>query len=304
MELRHIRYFLALAEELNFSRAAERLHIAQPHLSRQIRELEKEIDAQLFHRTKRQVELTNAGKTFKQKAYEIIDLVKQARVTTSLASTGTEGELRIGFTGTIQDSILTLQKYRKHYPKVRIILNQMSNAEQLAALQENKIDIALVSVPIDNDNVYVKPIKKMPFVAALPENHPLASKPSLSICDLANETFIMTPKSAGASYYETVMRVFNEAKIVPNLTIQAHDLQTVLVLVAAGMGVTLTPSPINALNGVVHRELQDVDLTIVGSMAWRKNNKSEILEKFLAFFFNYMQCESDINSVQSSKASF
>lgn len=291
MELRHIRYFLALAEELNFSRAAERLHIAQPPLSRQIQELEKEIGAKLFYRTKRHVELTNAGKVFLSKAYEILDLVEQARITSRLSSTGTEGEFRIGFTGTVQELIPTIQKYRELYPHVGIILKQMTNAEQLEALNENKIDIALVSAPINNNKFHVKPIKTMSFMAALPEKHPLATKSSLYLHDLADETFIMTPKSAGALYYETVMSVFKQGGFAPKITMQAHDLHTVLSLVAAGMGVSLTPSSLNTLNGIVQRKVEDINLTIVGSIAWRKDNKSELLNKFLTFFFEFYEDE-------------
>src|SRR5699024_790378 len=111
-----------------------------------------------------------------------------------------------------------------------------------------------------------KPVKKMDFVVALPEKHPLVDKPSLSFNDLAGESFIMTPKSAGSLYYETVLNAFKNAELTPKITIQAHDLQTVLVLVAGGMGVALTPSPINTLNGVVHRKLDDFNLSIVGSI--------------------------------------
>src|SRR5699024_1828075 len=129
--------------------------------------------------------------------------------------------------------IPTLKKYHEQYPNVGIILKQMSNTEQINALNENKIDIALVSAPISNENIQVQAVKKMDFVAALPEKHPLAEKPSLSFKDLAAETFIMTPKSAGSLYYETVLDAFKNTGVTPKTTIQAHDLQTVLVLVAS-----------------------------------------------------------------------
>lgn len=287
MELRRIRYFLTLAEELNFSRAADKLHIAQPHLSRQIQELEKEIGAQLFYRTKRQVELTDAGKTFLKKAYEIFELIEEASISARLSSTGTEGEFKIGFTGTVQDVIPTIQHYRQLFPNIRIILKLMSSNKQIVALNEKKIDIALISIPIYNKNVHVKPLKNMPFVVALPENHHLANKPSVSIQELANEPFIMTPKIAGTMYYDIVMQAFQKYDLSPNLSIQAYDLQTVLLLVAAGLGVTVTPSPINAFNGIVYRKLEDIDLKVVGSIAWRKDNKSEILNNFLSFLFDH-----------------
>ncbi|KIP26977.1 LysR family transcriptional regulator [Bacillus thuringiensis] len=139
MELRHIRYFLALAEELNFSRAAEKLHIAQPPLSKQIKELEEEIGANLFNRTKRHVELTNAGQVFLDKAYQILDQVEQACISTRLTSTGTEGELVIGFSGSVQDLIQTIQRYRERYPKVGIVLQQLSTPIQVKNLIEKKL---------------------------------------------------------------------------------------------------------------------------------------------------------------------
>lgn len=294
MELRHLRYFITLAEELNYSRAADKLNIAQPHLSRQIKELESDIGANLFHRTRRKVELTNAGKTFLKKAYEILDLLEEASISARLSSTGSEGEFRIGFTGTVQNIIPAIQLYRQFYPNVRIILKLMSNTEQIMALNNNKIDIALVSIPIHNENISVKPIKSMQFVAALPKNHELANNETISIRELAHEPFIMTPKSAGALYYDTVMQVFEKYNITPNLSIQAYDLQTVLLLVSAGMGVTLTPSPINAFNGIVYRKIEDIDLKVVGSIAWRKDNQSEILKKFLNFLFQHFQDYYDL----------
>ncbi|PEC57588.1 LysR family transcriptional regulator, partial [Bacillus wiedmannii] len=126
MELRHIRYFLALAEELNFSRAAEKLHIAQPPLSKQIRELEEEIGAKLFNRTKRHVELTSAGKVFLNRAYQILDQVEQACISTRLTSTGFEGELVMGFSGSVQDLIQPIQEFHKQYPEIGIVLQQLS----------------------------------------------------------------------------------------------------------------------------------------------------------------------------------
>lgn len=291
MELRHIRYFLTLAEELNFSRAAEKLHISQPPLSRQIRELEEEIGAKLFHRSKRQVELTNAGKVFLNNAYQILDQVEQARIRTRLSSTGKEGEFRIGFTGAVQDLIPTLKEYRKRYPQVGIILKHMTNAEQVEALNENRIDIGIISNPIKNNKIQITPIKKMRFLAALPEKHVLASKKSIHLRDLENETFIMTPKSVGPLYYDTFMSLFQKAGFTPQITIQCHDLQTVLALVTADMGITITPSPFNPMNGIVRREIEEIDLTVKGFIAWRKDNKSEILEEFLTFFFEFYRDE-------------
>jgi len=291
MELRHIRYFIALAEELNFSRAAERLHISQPPLSRQIQELEEEIGATLFYRTKRYVELTNAGKVFLNKAYQILDQVEQACMSTRLSSTGSEGEFRVGFTGAVQDLIPTIQEFRIRYPKIGIILNHLSSAKQAEALHENTIDIGFISTPINSHKIEVIPIKKMTFEVALPENHVLATKKNIYLSDLIDETFIMTPKAVGALFYEMFMGIFKEAGLTPNISIQAHDLQTVLALVSAGMGITLTPSPFEAINGIIKREIADANITMTGYLAWQKENQSDTLKKFLSFFFDFHEEE-------------
>lgn len=291
MELRHIRYFVVLAEELNFSRAAEKLHISQPPLSRQIQELEEEIGTRLFTRTNRQVELTHAGKLFLNKAYQILDQVEQACISTRLSSTGREGDFRIGFSSTVQDLIPSLQKYREQFPKVGIILHQMASNEQIEALNEKKIDVGLVTIPVNHTKMEVLPFKKVEFMVALPEKHPLVMKPSVYIRDLANETFIITPKSAGPLYYDMFMNAFENANFTPNITIQANNLQIVMALVAGGMGITLTPSPIHDANGIIKRKVEDIDLAIQSYIVWRKDNRSEILNNFLNFLFKFYQHE-------------
>lgn len=283
MELRHIRYFIVLAEELNFSRAAQRLHIAQPPLSRQIKELEDELGAKLFNRSKRHVELTPAGKVFLQKAYQIFDQVEQARFNTRLTAIGKEGELRISFTGAVQDLIPVIREYHRLHPQVGIVIKHMTNKEQIKALNEKTVDIALVSTQIESSNIHTTPLRNLPFYAAFPENHPLVKKKKLYLKDLANETFIMTPRSVGVLYYETFMSAFNHAKFTPNIAIQADDLHTVLALVASGMGITLTPSPFEPMKGIVKRDIEDVNIAIVSSIAWHKDNNSKILEDFLLF---------------------
>ncbi|MEB9914835.1 LysR substrate-binding domain-containing protein (plasmid) [Bacillus cereus] len=287
MELRHIRYFLALAEELNFSRAAEKLHIAQPPLSKQIRELEEEIGAKLFNRTKRHVELTSAGKVFLSKAYQILDQVEQACISTRLTSTGTEGEIVIGFSGVVQDLIPNIIKYRERYPEVGIVLQQLSTPNQVKALNEKRIDIGIVAAPVNSNKIHVRPIKKMCLKAIIPEKHSLAFKPSIYIHDLEKEPFIMATKSAAPYYYDTFMNLFQNKGFAPNIAIQANDLQTVSALVANGMGVALLPSSIHSLSGLILRKVEDIDTTIEVSLAWRKNNNSKVIENFLEFYFKF-----------------
>jgi len=288
VELRHIRYFVALAEELNFRQAAERLHITQPPLSRQIRELENELGTKLFHRSKHRVELTIAGKVFLQKAYQILDAVEQAGIITRMSSVGKSAELRIAFTGSVQDLVPVLQQFRREHPDVGLFLRHMNSMDQIAALHDKKIDLAFITIPVNSDQLEIKPIKAMRFVAVLPKQHPLIRKTPLYLRDLEHETIITTAKSAGVQYYELVMSLFRRADITPNVIIQAHDLQTVLLLVEAGMGITLSPSTGIEIKGIVRRELEDVTLAITPMMAWRKDNKTETLKQFLDVFDRFL----------------
>lgn len=284
MELRHIRYFLALAEELNFSRAAERLYISQPPLSRQIKELEEEIGAELFHRTKQEVQLTNAGREFLHQAYQIIDQVEQALISTRLSSTGKVGELRIGFSGAVNDIIPTLKKYQEIYPKVRLTLKHLTSTEQIKALNEKEIDLANVSVPIYHEKIQTIPLKKLLFKVVLPEKHNLSMRKKVYLHDLKDENFILTSKSAGVLFYETIMSFFQNLDFKPNISVQAHDLQTVLTLVGEGMGISMSPSPFVPTKGIVMREIEGIDLKLDARLAWRTDNQSEVLKEFLKFF--------------------
>ena len=282
MELRHIRYFVALAEELNFRQAAERLHITQPPLSRQIRELEEEIGVTLFHRNKRNVALTDAGKVFLQKAYQILDDVEQAGIITRMSSAGNGAEFHIGFTGSVRDLVPLLRTFRDEHPEVGLFLYPMSSTNQVTALHEKRIDLGFITVPVSSNKIETKPIKTMPFVATFPKHHPLARKDPLYLADLKDEPIIITVKSAGIRFYEAVMDIFRRAGITPSVTIQAYDIQTVLLLVESGMGITLEPAPWMESEGIVRRKLADVSLAITPSVAWHTDNRSETLRQFLA----------------------
>lgn len=283
MELRHLRYFVALAEELNFSRAAERLHITQPPLSRQIKHLEEQIGVKLFMRTKQQVTLTDAGKVFLQKAYHIIDQIEQASISARLSSTGIEGGIHLGFNGIVQDLIPMLKIYRSRFPEVSIFLHQLNSAAQVEALHDKIIDIGVISIPINHHKIATLPLSPLQFRLIMPESHPLADAPTIYMRDLAEETFIITPKSIGQLYYETFMSAFHHVDYTPQMTIQANDLQSVIALVAGGMGISLIPSPSQHIQGVIAREVTDINLTLKPTVVWRKDNHSEILQKFLAF---------------------
>ncbi|MEE3954572.1 LysR substrate-binding domain-containing protein [Peribacillus frigoritolerans] len=287
MELRHIRYFVALAEELNFSRASERLHIAQPPLSRQIQQLEGEVGVLLFHRTNRRVELTNAGKAFLEKAYQMLDLVEDAFDTARMTARAEHGKLVIAFTGTGENILPIVQKYRAKYPFVNLNLQQMGTTAQIHALHGKQIDVGLLTPPVNSEQLIVKNYMHLPLKAMLPEKHPLAMKGGpISIADLADESFVITPRVIGPGFYDVITKTCLQAGFSPNITVETHDLQTVMSLVSLGMGVSLTAGNIQT-TGVVFKELADTTVTLDIAVAYRRDEKSEVFHSFLDMFFDY-----------------
>lgn len=288
MDLKLIKYFITLAEELNFGRAAERLYMTQPPLSRQIKKLEEQIGANLFHRTKHRVELTNAGKVFLKNAYQILDQFEQACISTRLTSVGQHSDLKIAFTGTAQDIIPIIKVFRKKNPFIGIVLQQMNNASQIDALQENRIDLGLVSIPTTGKMLNVNTIVSRKFMVALPESHPFASSLSLLYMhDLTDEHFIMTPRSVGASYFDTVTKLFFDLGFTPKTTIHANDLQTVYALVSADLGIALTPCPIHPIPGIIFKNIENINQTIEISAVWKSSEKSKEITDFIELSSEY-----------------
>ncbi len=190
MELRHLRYFLAVAEELHFGRAAGQLQMAQPPLSQQIKQLETELGVQLFARTRRKVLLTAAGKVFQQEAQQLLQQLEQAIHKTQQASRGEVGRLAIAFVSSAMYSLLPtyLKQFREQYPQVDIVLYELSTQEQIQGLLNNRLDIGFMRPPIDHQKLQATSVLKEPLVAALPVTHSLTSKKQISIRDLQHES--------------------------------------------------------------------------------------------------------------------
>lgn len=286
MELRHLRYFVTVAEELHFGRAATRLNMAQPPLSQQIRQLENELGVPLFYRTKHRVQVTDAGRAFLDHAYQILEQVKIASDTARRVDRGETGQLHIGFTGTVMYDIFPqiLQSYRAKFPSVHVVLHQLSTMDQVKALEEKKIQIGVLVTPVESTSLHFQVIHRQPFVIALPATHPLAFIDSpCNVSELAKELFIMTPRKTGPSYYDLFISICYQAGFSPQVTLEAGELQTVVSLVAAGVGVALVPYSAKKLqiNGVVYREIEETGLTVETSMAWNHDEKSPVVHSFL-----------------------
>jgi DNA-binding transcriptional LysR family regulator len=285
MELRHLRYFVAVAEELHFGHAAQKLGMAQPPLSQQIRRLELEIGVQLLQRTKRRVQLTEAGRSFLEGAREALSQVDHAVEVAQRASRGEVGKLAIGFLGAAASSLLPsiLVAFRRRYPDVELKLHELKTSELIAALRDRQVQVGLVRLPVYDELLAVEPILREELVVALPERHALASRARISLRDLAQEAFLMPPRELAPSFHEQVLNLCHQAGFAPKLGAEASQLQTIINLVAAGMGVTLVAESVRNLagRGVVFKRLPEPAPMVEVGVAWRRDACSEVLSAFL-----------------------
>jgi DNA-binding transcriptional LysR family regulator len=286
MELRHLRYFIAVAEELNFTRAADHLNMAQPPLSQQIHQLESELGVELFLRTKRQVELTAAGEIFLKYAYKILNYIEKAFDAAQRAQRGEIGKITIGFTGTTTFDILPtlIQSYRRCFPLVDVSVLQLGTADQIHCLLNGEINIGILYAPIEDSRLSLEIIRQEPFIIAMPENHPLAADSTpIEVQELSEELFIMTARKTGQSYYDIIVNICHHAGFSPNIEQEVHELQTSISLVAAGMGIALVPSSIQnvQINGIIYRQLKNSTSTLKTALAWRNDENSPFVHSFI-----------------------
>jgi len=286
MELRHLRYFVAVAEELHFGRAAQKLGMAQPPLSQQIRRLEQELGVLLLQRTKRRVQLTEAGRAFLEEARKTLSQVERAAEAAQRAGRGEVGRLTIGFLGAATYSLLPsiLIAFRHRYPDVEVELHELKTSELIAALRERRIQVGFVRLPVDDKLLTVEPILREELLVALPDRHPLASRAHISFRDLAQEAFLMPPRQLAPTFHEQVLNLSHEAGFTPKLGAEASQLQTIINLVAAGMGISLVPESVQNLagRGVVFKRLPEPAPTVEIAVAWRRDAHSEVLSAFLS----------------------
>ncbi|HEY9728155.1 MAG TPA: LysR family transcriptional regulator [Chroococcales cyanobacterium] len=291
MELRHLRYFIVLAEELNFTRAAERLRIAQPPLSQQIRSLEDELGLQLFDRRQRPLQLTPAGRVFLEQARQIFTQVEQAIGSAQRASRGENGRIVVGINTSIANSVLPaiLRTFRDRFPNVELVLHELVSYQQLQELRDRQIDVGFVNlhhlqkIDENDDTLSFISILQEPFVIVLPESHPLAGQPQVSLAALADEVFILPPPHLPSGLYCQIVSLCQRVGFSPNVRQEATWMSTVLSLVAGGVGISLLPA--NAKNlqriGVVFRFIQEQSPIFQTAMVWRRSDASVILHNFL-----------------------
>lgn len=251
--------FVAVAEELHFGAAATRLNMTQPPLSRQIQLLEKELDAQLFIRSSRKVELTAAGQTLLPSARQILDLCTKTQLDVRRVATGDAGSIVIGYTAIAGQSVLPwlLRLAREYLPGVSLVLHEAVSADQLEALSRGSIDLGLLRPIVSRSGVHTELIFKDRLIVALPEGHELATGGGVRLNDLDGESLMMYSTSEARYFYDLVMRLYDSAGVTPTITQLASQVPALLAFAAAGLGVTLVPASAMdfAPPGVVAEEL-------------------------------------------------
>jgi DNA-binding transcriptional LysR family regulator len=288
MELRHLRYFVAAAEELHFRRAAERLGIAQPALSQQIQQLEQEIEALLFHRLTRGVELTDAGRAFVEDARIILDHVEQAKAKAQRVARGDQGMIRIGFTGSASFNPLVpgvIQDYRARFPGIAISLIESGSSQLVDSLRAGRVDAAFIRSPSrEVDGLFVVSIIEEEMLIALPSRHDLAASASLSLEALSGEPFILFPRANSPEVFDNIVLACRRAGFSPKIIQQAPEVASALNLIAAGEGVSIVPASMQHMQpqGVAYRAILGDAPRVPLSLAHRSNEPSAAVRNLAA----------------------
>jgi len=288
MELRHLRYFLAVAEEGNFTRAAAKLGIGQPPLSQQIRDLENEIGVALFHRVPHGAELTAAGTAFLDEAKASLAAAEKARLAAQGAARGETGRLALGFTASSAFNPVvsgTIRKFRARWPEVRLTLTEMNSHLLMQSLLRGEVDAAFIRPGLENPkDVRVKRLADEPMMIALPSHHPLAVHPELPISALANEAFVLFPRIVGLSLYDDVVEACRKAGFEMIVAQEAPQMPSVVNLVAADLGVSIVPAAIAQikLTGVTYRPIKGGPLLARLGLVSMKNNRSPLIDNLIS----------------------
>jgi DNA-binding transcriptional LysR family regulator len=289
MELRHLRYFLAVAEELSFTRAARRLHIGQPPLSLQIKALEAELGLMLFERTKRRVALTAAGERFLVSTRQILAEAERAVDEARRAARGEIGELRIGFTASLPfTSFLpgVIRAFHDAFPKVTLNLVEMFTASQIEAIMAGRLEIGFLRHTGQDapPELSLRPIRRDPLRLAVHARHRLARARTVSFAQLRDENFITYPLSAGTGLSLPLRQLALAAGFEPHVVQEAREATTQIGLVAAGLGVAVIPSPLECIRvpGVRYLALRDTGAYVSLAVATRREPPSPLLAGFLA----------------------
>lgn len=287
MELRHLRYFIAVAEELHFGRAAVQLGISQPPLSQQIQALEEELGARLFERTNRRVALSEVGRLFLPEARQVLAQLDKAVDVARRAQRGEVGELKVGFTSSAPFTSTiprAIQAFRLACPAVHLDLCELSSRGVAEAVAEGRLQVGML-----------RPLEEMPaglealelfveeLVVVLPAGHPLAGREAgISLGELAGEAFVFFPRSFGTGLYDQLLDLARAAGFTPRIVQEASEAMTLIGLVATGLGVTVLPASFSRMriDGVVCRTLRDAGASTAVWLVRRRGEDSPLVQRF------------------------
>jgi len=288
MELRHLKYFTAVAEELNFRRAAEKLHIAQPALSSQIRSLEEELGVRLLHRSTRKVELTPSGRVFLIEARGVLATAFNAGQRARQAEAGLVGTFRLGIIAPTANPWLAaiLRRFQQQFPNVQLSLYDLTSTEQLRRLHENELDAGLLRPPVGHPELDFKFVEESRQVLALPMGHRLARKKKLEWADFHQEQMVMMNPTVQHGYYDAFLTACSKARAKPRVAQYANDIQTKMWLISAGFGIAPTTATLAEVKrpGLIFRPLPEGLPPVHTILAWRREDDSPILKNFQSFF--------------------
>jgi DNA-binding transcriptional LysR family regulator len=286
MELRHVRYFLAVAEELHFGRAAARLNISQPPLSQQIRRLERELQAPLFHRTKRRVELTNAGRVFLDEARALVTLAEQAAGNAQRASRGEIGQLLVGCAlwADFLSGAAIIRRFARRHPDVEVELRDLTTAEQVSALVAGHLHVGILRPPVPSKLLASERLLSECLVVAFPRGHRFRSYERVPWKALVDEPYVLFSRRRAPAYEAVVARACNEAGVTLKVRYEVEHPQTVLSIVEAGLGISLVPASLQTVKrpGIAYRRLSPPGPALETVIAWRRGSERPLVQAFVA----------------------
>jgi DNA-binding transcriptional LysR family regulator len=286
LSIRQLECFVAVGEELQFVRAARRLGMAQPPVSRLIQRLENTIGIRLFDRTSRGVSLTVAGEAMLGPARRVLNEVRRVSDAGARAAAGESGSLHIGFSSSAAFSALpeVVRRYRIAWPRVQLTLRELTTAEQIADLEAGLLDVAIARGPIHRAGIVSTRLLREPFVAAVPSDHPLGAQQQVSLRSLAGERFVFIPRHVAPDFYDEIIRHCHRAHGAFRIAEEAAEWHTIVGLVGAGLGVSITPASLQRLawTTVAFRPLADTRLTADLVVARRDEDPPPLVREFIS----------------------
>ena len=290
IEFRHLRYFQVVAQELHFRKASEKLFITQPGLSRQIKQLEEELGVQLFVRDKRQVELTDAGRYLYHESTNLLNQLGAVKRSITLIDKGEEGEIRIGFVGSAVQQVIPslLLKLKNQFPKIHTSLEEMSNKDQIYAIEHNQLDIGFIRTKDAPEGISSIQIFKDTFSIVLPKSHPIDADTYVDLSQFSAEKFIFFSSNYSRTYYNKVMSIFDDHGFEPKISHKSVHANTIFRLVENGLGVAIVPSSLQ--HGfdldIKFIELKNVKQTTYLSLIWKEYSQNQLVKKFTSLIEN------------------